>query len=51
MVRMPLIWPSWRSSGAVTSVEIVSGPAPGYSVVTTMVGKSTCGSADTGSAR
>ncbi len=43
------IWPSWRSSGAVTSVAIVSGLAPGSCVVTWMVGKSTCGSDDTGS--
>ena len=42
------IWPSWRSSGAVTNAAIVSGLAPGSWVVTWMVGKSTCGSADTG---
>jgi hypothetical protein len=34
----PGIWPSWRSSGAVTLEVITSGLAPGYSVVTWMVG-------------
>jgi hypothetical protein len=43
------IWPNCRSSGAVTSEEMVSGLAPGSWVVTWMVGKSTCGSAETGS--
>ena len=43
------ICPNWRSSGAVTSAAIVSGLAPGSCVVTWMVGKSTCGSAETGS--
>ena len=43
------IWPNCRSSGAVTSDTIVSGLAPGSCVVTWMVGKSTCGSDDTGS--
>ena len=32
------IWPSWRSSGAVTVRAITSGLAPGYSVCTWMVG-------------
>ena len=41
------IWPSWRSSGAVTSSAIVSGLAPGSCVEIWMVGKSTCGSAAT----
>ena len=45
------IWPNCRSSGAVTRLVIVSGLAPGSSVVTSMVGKSTCGSDETGSAR
>ena len=45
------IWPNWRSSGAVTSETMVSGLAPGNWVVTCTVGKSTCGSADTGSHR
>ena len=43
------IWPNWRSSGAVTSAAMVSGLAPGNWVVTWMVGKSTCGSDETGS--
>ena len=34
--------------GAVTVRAITSGLAPGYSVCTWMVGKSTCGSADSG---
>ena len=34
----PGIWPNWRSSGAVTVVDITSGLAPGYSVVTSIVG-------------
>ena len=34
----PDIWPSWRSSGAVTVRAITSGLAPGYSVCTWMVG-------------
>ena len=42
------IWPKLRSSGAVTSDAMVSGLAPGSWVVTWMVGKSTCGSDDTG---
>ena len=45
------IWPSWRSSGAVISEAITSGLAPGSCVVTCTVGKSTCGSAETGSAK
>ncbi len=45
------IWPNWRSSDAVISGATVSGLAPGSWVVTWMVGKSTCGSADTGSER
>ena len=45
------IGPSWRSSGAVISDAITSGLAPGSCVVTCTVGKSTCGSADTGSAQ
>ena len=47
----PVIWPNCRSSDAVISVATVSGPAPGSCVVTWMVGKSTEGSAETGSAR
>ena len=49
MVASAGIWPSWRSSGAVTRLAVVSGLAPGSCVVTWMVGKSTCGREDTGS--
>ena len=45
------ICPNWRSSGAVTSEATMSGLAPGSCVVTWMVGKSTCGSDETGSQR
>ena len=38
MRASPAIWPSWRSSGAVTVWLITSGLAPGYSVCTWMVG-------------
>ena len=41
------ICPSWRSSGAVTSSDIVSGLAPGSCVLIWIVGKSTCGNAAT----
>ena len=51
IIWMPEIWPSWRSSGVVTSVATVCALAPGYWVVTTRVGASICGSADTGNAR
>ena len=51
IVTSPGIWPNCRSSEAVISVETVSGLAPGSCVVTWMVGKSTCGSAETGSER
>ncbi|MNM21825.1 hypothetical protein D3C81_321910 [compost metagenome] len=44
----PDICPNWRSSGAVTVCPITSGLAPGYSVCTWMVGKSTCGKAASG---
>src|SRR5262245_14658366 len=47
----PLIWPNWRSRGVVTDEAITSGPAPGNCPVTWMVGKSTDGSAETGSRR
>ena len=42
------IWPRWRSSGSATLVATVLGLAPGSVAVTEMVGKSTCGSGDTG---
>ena len=34
----PGIWPNWRSSGAVIADVVTSGLAPGYRVVTWMVG-------------
>ncbi len=43
------IWPRWRSSGAATVVAMVSGLAPGMLAWTEMIGKSTCGSGETGS--
>ncbi len=48
MVESDGICPNCRSSGAVTSEAMVSGLAPGSCVVIWMVGKSTCGSAETG---
>ena len=47
MVASDGVRPNWRSSGEVTSAAMVSGLAPGSWVVTWMVGKSTCGSAET----
>src|SRR2546423_15263294 len=41
--------PRWRSSGVATVVAIVSGLAPGICANTEIVGKSTCGSGETGS--
>src|SRR5580692_4719341 len=43
--------PNWRSSGVATDDAIVSGLAPGSVALTEMVGKSTCGSGDTGRMR
>src|SRR5229473_89264 len=43
------IWPRWRSSGVATLLAMTSGLAPGSCACTEMVGKSTCGSGDTGS--
>ena len=43
------ICPRWRSSGLATVVATSSGLAPGRVACTEMVGKSTCGSGDTGS--
>ena len=45
----PAMTPRWRSSGVATVVAIVSGLAPGQRGRTEIVGKSTCGSGDTGS--
>ena len=43
--------PNCRSSGVATDDAMVSGLAPGRPAFTEMVGKSTCGSGDTGSSR
>src|ERR1700742_2351890 len=43
------IWPRWRSSGLATVVATSCGLAPGNVAWTEMVGKSTCGSGETGS--
>ena len=43
--------PNCRSSGVATDDAMVSGLAPGRPVLTEMVGKSTCGSGDTGKMR
>ena len=51
MVVMAGMVANCRSSGAVTDAAIVSGLAPGRVAVTAMVGKSTRGSAATGSWR
>ena len=45
------IRPNCRSSGVATDDAMVSGLAPGNAADTEMVGKSTCGSGDTGSNR
>ncbi len=47
----PAMRPSERSSGVATVAAIVSGLAPGSEACTEIVGKSTCGSGDTGSRR
>ena len=44
----PAMRPSVRSSGVAMVAAIVSGLAPGSEALTTIVGKSTCGSGDTG---
>ena len=48
---MPAMVESWRSIGAATEAAMVSGLAPGKCAVIWMVGKSTAGSAATGSSR
>ena len=48
IMSRPEIWPNWRSSGVVTSADMVPASAPGYWVLTTSVGASICGSAETG---
>src|SRR5271170_1029281 len=47
----PAILPNWRSSGVATDEAMISGAAPGKLAATDTVGKSTCGSDDTGSTR
>src|SRR5579859_7055222 len=44
----PAIRPNCRSSGVATADAIVSGLAPGRFAPTEIVGKSTCGSGETG---
>src|SRR5476649_2936440 len=46
---IPAMRPSARSSGVATVAAITSGLAPGSDADTETVGKSTCGSGDTGS--
>lgn len=45
---MPAIRPNCRSRGVATEDAIVSGLAPGRFAFTDIVGKSTCGSGETG---
>ncbi len=45
----PAIRPNCRSSGVATEEAMISGLAPGKVAATEIVGKSICGSADTGS--
>ena len=47
----PAIVENWPSRGVATADAIVSGDAPGRLAVTEMVGKSTLGNSETGSAR
>src|SRR6266851_3701626 len=49
--EMPAMVESWRSIGPATDAAMVSALAPGKVAVTAMVGKSTLGSAETGSGR
>ena len=51
IMLMPGIVAKARSSGPATEAAIVSGLAPGRTAVTATVGKSTRGSAETGSWR
>src|SRR5271156_3649660 len=43
------MWPNWRSSGVATDDAMICALAPGRLPETEMVGKSTCGSGETGS--
>src|ERR1044072_6469079 len=47
----PAMRPNCRSRGVATDDAMVSGLAPGSDAETEMVGKSTCGSGETGSSR
>ncbi len=44
----PAICPNWRSSGVATDEAMISALAPGKLALIEMVGKSTCGSGETG---
>ena len=44
----PAMWPNWRSSGVATEDAMISALPPGRPALTLMVGKSTCGSGETG---
>ncbi len=44
----PAMRPNWRSSGVAIDEATISGLAPGRLALTEMVGKSTCGSGETG---
>ena len=45
----PAMWPNWRSNGVATEEAMISALAPGKPAPTEIVGKSTCGSGETGS--
>src|SRR5215469_16547616 len=45
----PAMWPNCRSNGVAIDDAIISALAPGRLAPTEIVGKSTCGSGDTGS--
>ena len=49
--EIPAMVDNWRSIGDATDAAMVSGLAPGKLADTLMVGKSTAGSAATGSSR
>src|ERR1700675_775326 len=44
----PAMWPNCRSSGVATEDAMICALAPGSEAPTEMVGKSTCGSGETG---
>ena len=46
----PAMWPNCRSSGVATEDAMISGLAPGSVAATVIVGKSICGSDETGNA-